>query len=356
MNSTRQQIRVISVFSALLAFAFVSQLLQPERVQAQVFLNATDDCSTSNDTSRGPTATNDRIDFIEIRNFLTEGNTRKRVGFFKYDISGIDPLLYQFATLTGVFTRGGNGTYTVYGLNDGLTNSDNGGTVTEANWSESTLSYSNGLGVDVNVAPGTVGDLGIDPAETTLLGTITLVNGQPLQSNPTDLPLSEFLSADTNNVVTFLLADLAGQTEWRMTAREASSDNSLRMSFAATPGDTDLDGVVELEDLDPIRANYRHLGLTYGDGDLSGDGTVDFRDFRIWKTAYLNQGSGSLSGVDLGFLAGSVPEPTTLWLAAAAGLGLVARRRSRRRQFNAVRRDREIAKVFLTSGIVRATS
>jgi len=123
-----------------------------------------------------------------------------------------------------------------------------------------------------------------------------------------------------------------------MTAHEASTENSLRLAFSPTPGDTDLDGVVELEDLDPIRTNYRHQGVAYTGGDLSGDGTVTFRDFRIWKTAYLNSGAGSLDGVDLGFLSGSVPEPASFWLAAIASLGLLARRRSRRGKLGAVRR------------------
>jgi len=346
MNLARQKIGVISAFSALLAFAFVSHLVQPERAQAQVFVTATDDASTSNDTSRGPGVTNDRNDFVEIRNYQDVSGdppvttTRKKIGFFKYDISGINSQLFQFATLTGVFTRGGDGTYTVYGLNDGEMNLDNvpDGSVTEANWSESTLTYSQGLGVDTSVATTALGDLGIDPDETTELGTITLVNGEPLQSNPTDLPLAAFLSADTNDVVTFMLADLVSGTEWRMTAHEASTENSLRLAFSPTPGDTDLDGVVELEDLDPIRTNYRHQGVAYTGGDLSGDGTVTFRDFRIWKTAYLNSGAGSLDGVDLGFLSGSVPEPASFWLAAIASLGLLARRRSRRGKLGAVRR------------------
>lgn len=162
---------------ALFVGAFA--LLLAQRAQAQVFVSATDDANTSNDTSRGPTTTNDRADFIEIRNFQSVSGeppvttTRKKIGYFKYDVSGVDPLLYQFATLTGAFQGGrdGNGTFTVYGLNDGETNTDNvpDGSVGEVNWSESTLSYSNGLGVDVTVATTALGDLGIDLTETALL-------------------------------------------------------------------------------------------------------------------------------------------------------------------------------------------
>jgi len=76
------------------------------------------------------------------------------------------------------------------------------------------------------------------------------------------------------------------------------------------PGDTDGDGVVELEDdFGPIRDNFRQMVGSRAEGDLVIDGVVDFLDFREWKTAFLG-GGGSLAGVDLGFVS-SVPEPGT---------------------------------------------
>src|SRR3989304_4021020 len=216
-----------------------------ERGTAQGHLGATDDASTSNDTARGPTATNDRSDFVEIRNHPA---TRKRIGYFKYNISAIDPLLFPFARLSGSFADGrdGNGSWNIYGLNDGETNTDDvqDGSFGEANWTEGALTYAMGLGVDVTVSPATVGDLGLDLTEISLLGTITLVDGEPFLSNTTDLPLASFLSADTNGVVTFMIADLTSETEWRVVAREASGENSVRLSFFPLAGDTDLGGLV----------------------------------------------------------------------------------------------------------------
>jgi hypothetical protein len=95
------------------------------------------------------------------------------------------------------------------------------------------------------------------------------------------------------------------------------------------PGDTDGDGIVEPEDLDPIRANWRMTGQTRAQGNLSGDsaGLVDFTDFRQWKTAIL-AGGGSLDGIDLGFT--TVPEPSTV-VAVLCGMTCIAslsRRRS----------------------------
>ncbi|QDV74494.1 PEP-CTERM sorting domain-containing protein [Botrimarina mediterranea] len=326
---------------AILASAFLLGGVLISDVEAQVYLTATDDANTSNDTSRGPSTTNDRGDFLEIRNFANDASgstTRKKVGVFKYDISSIDTRLFPFATLTGTFANGrdGNGTFNVYGLNDGEQNLDNvpDGSVGEANWSESSLRYEHGLGFDPTVATTAAGDLGIDLTEVMLLGTITLIDGEPLQSNTTDLNLDAFLDADTNGVVSFFLADervneetgLPIGTEWRLTAREASAENSLRLAFTPIPGDTDLSGVVDLADLDPIRTNYSLGGLAYTDGDLNGDGDVTFADFRLWKTGFLDAG-GSLEGANLGFL--SVPEPTSaalLMIAAAAFAGSRQRR------------------------------
>jgi hypothetical protein len=90
-------------------------------------------------------------------------------------------------------------------------------------------------------------------------------------------------------------------------------------------GDTDSDGIVELEDFDPIRANFRKDVTTRAQGDLVRNNVVDFDDFHEWKAAFLS-GGGSLAGVDLGF-AGNVPEPATGMLLLFAGGMLCGRRR-----------------------------
>lgn len=91
------------------------------------------------------------------------------------------------------------------------------------------------------------------------------------------------------------------------------------------PGDTTGNGVVDGDDLTPIRANYRQQVSFRSDGDLNGDGVVDFTDFREFKTALLG-GGGSLAGLDLAFII--VPEPTTALIALLAVCGLAASRRT----------------------------
>jgi hypothetical protein len=94
-------------------------------------------------------------------------------------------------------------------------------------------------------------------------------------------------------------------------------------------GDTDGDGVVELEDdLNPIRLHYLQSVTMRAQGDLNGDELVTFADFREWKTAFL-MGGGSLAGVNINFLSESVPEPSSIVLASVflISLGAFLRRR-----------------------------
>ncbi len=189
-------------------------------------LTTTDDGYTGNDPNRGPTVGGDRNEasaFFEVRHNTTA--PRKKIGYIKYNIAGVDPSLFPTATLSGGFSttsQDGAGTWNIYGLNDGVTNTDDvaDGSFGEANWTEGSLTYDKGLGVDPSVSTADA-SLVLDLSEITLLGTITLPGDAPFASNPTDLPLGAFLAADTNDVVTFLITDANGSgAEWRVTARE----------------------------------------------------------------------------------------------------------------------------------------
>jgi hypothetical protein len=94
------------------------------------------------------------------------------------------------------------------------------------------------------------------------------------------------------------------------------------------PGDTDGDGVVELEDFNPIRANFRKEVSSRAMGDLVQNGRVDFEDFEQWKTAFHAAG-GSLADVDLDAHA-NVPEPSAVGLALLGVLGFSSARVRRR--------------------------
>lgn len=92
------------------------------------------------------------------------------------------------------------------------------------------------------------------------------------------------------------------------------------LSGIPVPGDTTGNGVVDINDLNPILQNYRTEQTDRTAGDLVDNDFVDFADFRQWKTAFLEAG-GSLEGINLDFLT-AVPEPSSLMLVGAAVLGL----------------------------------
>jgi hypothetical protein len=104
----------------------------------------------------------------------------------------------------------------------------------------------------------------------------------------------------TFNAGTFSLlqADNAGQNMY-----------GVVVASGALPGDVDEDNDVDMTDFDAIRNNFQKSVTMRSQGDLNGDGIVDFRDFRQWKDFF---------PTPVGPTAGAVPEP------ASGAMGLVA--------------------------------
>ena len=88
----------------------------------------------------------------------------------------------------------------------------------------------------------------------------------------------------------------------------------------ALPGDANLDGKVDINDLTIVLAHYNQsVGMSWGTGDFTGSGKVDINDLTI-VLAHYNQSVGASLGA--GFSA--VPEPGSLLLLALAAIGLLA--------------------------------
>ena len=86
------------------------------------------------------------------------------------------------------------------------------------------------------------------------------------------------------------------------------------------PGDINGDGLVNGVDFGIWQAGYgKANGASLADGDVDGDGEVDGVDFGIWQANYPTNVGG----------AATIPEPTTLFVMLAAGLGMLRSRRSR---------------------------
>ncbi|WP_425399994.1 PEP-CTERM sorting domain-containing protein [Aeoliella sp.] len=195
------------------------------------------DTRLSNDTDRGPTSNTGSSSVWEVR---WHSAPRVRIGYVRYDISGINPALFGSATLSGTFTDSGrngpsdgSGMWNVYGLNDttssGLGNS----------WDESAVNYSNASGVDNSAAVGTFAF----NSDATFLGTMSFdgVDVQPLpfSSNTADLDLSAFLNADTDGLVTLMFMDVDQRGhEYRINSKEGSTADGhgpMRLNFVPEP-------------------------------------------------------------------------------------------------------------------------
>ena len=85
------------------------------------------------------------------------------------------------------------------------------------------------------------------------------------------------------------------------------------------PGDANLDGKVDINDLTIVLAHYGQTGMGWSTGEFTGSGTVDINDLTIVLAHYGQSAAAPASG---GIQA--VPEPCGALLLAAALAGLTA--------------------------------
>lgn len=301
-------------------------LLQHNSAWGQGLYGLAADADTwlSNGAGEGPTNTHGGQERLQVRWYDDgAGVTRIRLGYVRFDISGINPDFFSTATISGTFERSnrdGPGTWQVWGLNDTITATGTQG----ADWDEAATNYANAAGL-VNTAP--IGTFEFS-SDATQLGTLAIdtMDMQPLpfMSNSTDLNLGSFLASDTDGLVTFILMDseITG-TEFYIDSKEnnnADGHGPMKINFLFPDGDVDGYNGVDLDDLQIIADNFRQSADSRLTGDLTGDGFVDFDDFDQWKQNY----TGSLAGLNLDFLTTQVPEPGSLLLAALGVTGVLA--------------------------------
>ena len=86
----------------------------------------------------------------------------------------------------------------------------------------------------------------------------------------------------------------------------------------ALPGDANLDGGVDINDLTIVLANYDEAGMTWTTGDFNYDGKVDINDLTIVLSHYGQSLGSSAAGLS------AVPEPLSLILLGMGAVGLAA--------------------------------
>jgi hypothetical protein len=160
-----------------------------------------------------------------LRAFRQLVGVRSKAGYIRFDLNNIAGDM-SGATLTfeATFLKGSSKTVEVYGLTDG----------DDDFWDESTITY--------NTAPGllaaSLGNYALDTAKMTLLGTITTPaagGAYPVRfsSTPAELPLTNFLDADTNKLVTFLFIGTDNEGEIASKEHETFNPPTLTLPNAS---------------------------------------------------------------------------------------------------------------------------
>ena len=112
---------------------------------------------------------------------------------------------------------------------------------------------------------------------------------------------------------------LSGSTLYGMTdIGGANGDGTIFAYTLPEPGDANLDGTVDINDLTIVLSNYGDTGTSWSQGDFTGDGTVDINDLSIVLS---NFGTTNGAGIK------AVPEPSTFILLAIASVAIFVSRR-----------------------------
>ena len=170
----------------------------------------------------------------------------------------------------------------------------------------------NGL---INDTGQVVGQITVDgvahAAVWSAAGGLQDLNTLDADNLPAGFVLNNATAIDDNGDIVGYGTDSAGHTDQAFLLR------------AALPGDANLDGHVDINDLTIVLTNYgQTIDMSWTTGNFTGDGTVDINDLTIVLANYGQSEGASAAGL------AAVPEPGMLALLAAGVVGLLILRRS----------------------------
>ena len=108
----------------------------------------------------------------------------------------------------------------------------------------------------------------------TLTDLNTIYGPSGLNILPAGFTLNNAMAIDNNGDIAGYGTDAAGHT------------NQAFVIYAPLPGDANLDGKVDINDLTIVLSHYGQSGMTWTEGEFTGDGTVDINDLTIVLAHY----------------------------------------------------------------------
>ncbi|QDU70552.1 heparin lyase I family protein [Mucisphaera calidilacus] len=226
--------------------------------------------------------------------------------YLRFDLSDSALPIVADATLQLVLELDQNYPLDVYAVPDAFTGREDGYGLPEfgeTEWTEGNGSWSLATGTEINGdrAPGFDETTGLpDTAVLEFIGTIATTGGLRDDSmvELTSTALIDAVAADTNDQITLVIVarDTSGSGTW-IHSKESDTDlaPSLEIITQAPelPSDFNLNGAVDVDDVDILLANLGHPGF-----DLTNDRRSDLADFDAIVTgdAFLGSLLGDING------------------------------------------------------------
>jgi hypothetical protein len=230
----------------------------------------------------------------------------------------VDPL-----ASAAILTINGNATVNTGGINLKVYGKNNGDGISGGG--SGTLSFAAGTNLNVTLAAGYTPSNGDSvqafPGWSSISGSVTPPNGWAFDPSTGTLTFGTVvnvpcdLDADGDCDIADIdsLVNTPGVTPAQISQWLADAGDENGFSGPLLPGDANLDGSVNAQDLNQVGQNWLASGTAWSSGDFNGDDSTNAQDLNL-------VGQNWLSTVPSAAAAAAVPEPSSLGLLAIAAL------------------------------------